>query len=66
MTDAVSLRVRFTLRWWVRPLVRAALIAALLRVPVDIDRLGQLIATHGARYRVESHAPDGASETAHG
>ena len=39
-------------------MVRAALIAALLRVPVDIDRLGQLIASHGARYRVESHAPD--------
>lgn len=66
MADTVSLRVRFTLRWWVRPLVRAALIAALLRVPVDIDRLGQLIATHGARYHVENRAADSASETARG
>lgn len=66
MADTVSLRVGLSFRWWVRPLLRAALIAALLHLPVSTDRLGRLIATHGVRYHVASRAADPVSGAVHG
>lgn len=66
MADTVSLRLGLSLRWWVRPLLRVGLIAALLHLPVSAEHLGRLIASHGVRYHVESRPADGAGEPAHG
>lgn len=47
----VHLKVGIRFAWWVRPLIHLAKFNASVGIPVDIDRLTEIIVKRGVRYK---------------
>ncbi|SHG91591.1 hypothetical protein [Bradyrhizobium erythrophlei] len=50
----VRFRLVVTIRWWVYPLIELAKFNLFIGIPVDTDRLAQIIAKHGLKIKFKA------------